>query len=142
MTGPTADVARRADGAPDARAELLPALVRFVVVGGLSVSADVCVLFVLHTVLHAHLVLATSVAYFVSLAVNYSLNHTWVFGAEGAHGVRLLRYGLLVAVNYGSTLAFVTGLTAAGLYYLASKAVAVAVNAVMNFTLFRYWVFK
>lgn len=139
MTSPTAVLGASVRGH---RRALLPALARFVVAGALSVGSDVTVLFVLHGLLHVQLVVATTCAYASSLVVNYTLNHVWVFASEGQMPRRLGRYLLLVGVNYASTIAFVTGLTAIGLFYLLSKAVAVAVNAVMNFVAFRGWVFR
>ena len=117
-------------------------LPRFFVVGALSVGTDVGCLTVLHSVLHFPLIAATTLAYGLGLLVNYSLNHTWVFAADGRLGDRLMRYGILVAINFSSTLGLIAGLTAVGLYYLIAKAVAVAVNAVINFVAFRYWVFR
>jgi putative flippase GtrA len=128
--------------APPQRRPLLQALVRFVATGGASVGIDVAVLAVLHGAFHVHLFIATSIAYFSSLAVNYSLNHAWVFQAQGSVSRRLVRYGSLVAVNYLSTVVIVTSLSAAGLFYLVAKSVAVGVNAVLNFFSFRYWVFR
>jgi putative flippase GtrA len=119
-----------------------PMLGRFVGVGGLSVGADVVVLVILRSGLHLPLLVATGIGYAVSLLINYSLNHAWVFEAEGDHARRVVRYLSLVAFNVASTFAFVAGLTAVGLYYLLAKAVAVAVNAVVNFTGFRFWVFR
>jgi putative flippase GtrA len=117
-------------------------LARFVAVGALSVGSDVVVLYLLHSVLGVPLLAATGVGYGVSLVINYSLNHSWVFDAEGQHHRRVVRYLTLVGFNVASTFAFVGGLTAAGLYYLLAKVVAVAVNAVVNFTGFRFWVFR
>ena len=95
----------------------------------------------LHSGLGVQLATATTAGYLASLVVNYSLNHAWVFGAEGQHGRRLVRYGSLVVVNYALTLGVVTGLVALGAEYLVAKAVVVVICAVMNFALFRSWVF-
>ena len=139
LTSPTAMLEASMRGH---RRPWLPALMRFGVAGTLSVGTDVAVLALLHGLFHVHLVIATTVAYLSSLVVNYSLNHVWVFASTGDMPRRLGRYLLLVGVNYASTLGFVTGLTAAGLYYLVSKAIAVATNAVLNFVSFRWWVFR
>lgn len=124
------------------RRALLQSLLRFAVTGGLSVGVDVLVLAGLHGALGVDLVLAASAGYLASLVVNYSLNHAWVFQSSGAHRRRLLRYGSLVLVNYALTIGVVSGLVALGVYYLLAKLVVVAINAVLNFTLFRSWVFS
>jgi putative flippase GtrA len=127
---------------PGRRPTLVQSLARFAMSGGLSVGVDVAALYLLHSLAHLVLAAATVIAYALSLAVNYSLNHAWVFQAEGDHRRRLARYGALVALNVGSTLGFVLGLTAVGVYYLLAKLVAVATNAVLNFAGFRFWVFR
>lgn len=119
-----------------------PMLGRFVAVGVLSVGSDVVVLATLRSGFHVPLLLATIIGYSVSLLVNYSLNHAWVFGADGDHARRVVRYLTLVGFNVVSTLLFVHGLTQVGVFYLLAKGVAVAVNAVVNFTAFRFWVFR
>lgn len=120
--------------------KLMSALLRFATTGVLSIGIDVVVLALLHQKVGLPLALAVSIAYFSSLVVNYTLNHNWVFEAEGNHHQRLLRYGCLVVVNYATTVTIVTGLSHF-MYYLLAKGVAVAVNAVINFTGFRLWVF-
>ena len=95
----------------------------------------------LHSGLGVQLAIATTVGYLASLVVNYSLNHAWVFGAQGQHGRRLARYGSLVVVNYLLTLGVVTGLVALDVQYLVAKAVVVVLCAIINFSLFRSWVF-
>jgi putative flippase GtrA len=122
--------------------QLQTMLARFLAVGGLSVGADVLVLFVLHSGFGVPLLVATMIGYFISLVINYTLNHRWVFGAPEGHVRRLVRYFVLVAFNVASTLAFVAGLTAAGVYYLLAKGVAIVVNAAVNFLSMRYWVFR
>jgi len=134
--------ATTAPAVAERRPALTQLLARFVAVGGLSVGSDVIVLFVLHSLAHVQLLAATIVGYAVSLVINYTLNHGWVFEASGDHHKRLVRYFTLVAFNVVSTLGFVEGLTSAGLHYLLAKCVAVAVNAVVNFTGFRFWVFR
>lgn len=116
-------------------------LLRFATTGGLSVGVDIALLAALHSGLSVPLPVAATAGYFASLVVNYSLNHAWVFEASGQHGRRMLRYGSLVVLNYALTLVGLTGLVALGLWYLVAKAIVVVVCAVLNFALFRSWVF-
>ena len=117
-------------------------LTRFVLVGAASVGSDVVVLVALHGGAGVPLVPATAVGYGVSLLVNYGLNHAWVFGAEGAHSRRAVRYLFLVGVNLATTLLFVPALAHAGVYYVLAKLLVVGGNAIVNFTAFRFWVFR
>ncbi len=124
------------------RPSLKESLVRFLVTGVCSLGADFAFLYGLHSGAGTSLTLATVVGSLAAVIVNYTLNRNWTFQATASHGSVVGPYLLMVAVNVGSTLLIVRGLTHLGLYYLVSKLVAVAVNAVLNFVSARYWVFK
>jgi putative flippase GtrA len=126
----------------DGRPSLLTSLLRFGVTGVCSVVVDVGVLSLLHSGLEMRLLWSTLIAYSAGLLVNYSLNRNWTFEASADHRQTLARYAAMVAFNVSSTLLIVLGLTHLGLFYLVSKLVAVAVNAVINFLASRYWVFS
>lgn len=117
---------------------------RFVVVGGISLAADVGTLALLHGVLAMALVPATTIAFGVSSVVNFWFNRQWVFarGRSGAARRQLVRYYLLLGLNLLSTLLITVGLTALGMLYLLAKLIASVGNAVVNYCLCRGWVFK
>jgi putative flippase GtrA len=117
-------------------------LPRYAAVGALSVAVDLSLLTVLHSVAHVALIAATSISFGAALVVNYSLNHVWAFDAAGLSWHRFSRYGVLVVINFGLTLALVSGLTRVGVYYLVAKALAVGIGAAINFTGYRSWVFN
>jgi putative flippase GtrA len=117
-------------------------LSRYTAVGVISVAVDLSLLALLRSVAGVALVTATSLSFAASLLVNYSLNHLWAFDVDGVSWRRLSRYGVLVLINFGLTLALVTGLTSLGVYYLLAKALAVLVGATINFTGYRTWVFR
>jgi len=114
---------------------------RFLLVGGASVVVDTSVLVSLRELTATPLWLATTAAFAAALGVNFSLNMRWVFGARGRLPGRLLRYGLLVLVNYLLTLVLVLGLAAAGMHYLLAKWTSIGVAAVINYIAYRRWVF-
>ncbi len=116
-------------------------LSRYLCIGGLSFIADVGILFLTHGVLHIWLPLATTLAYLVAFVVNFGLNRIWAFESNAPVGKQLTRYCALVAVNYGLTLAVVTGLAALGLEYLIAKAIATALTVLINYVAYRHWVF-
>jgi putative flippase GtrA len=117
---------------------------RFVVVGGLSLAADIAMLALLHGVLAVPLLVATTIAFTVASIINFSFNRQWVFegGRHGRTRKQLIRFYALVGLNLVSTLLITGGLSALGLLYLNAKLVAVVVNAVANYFLYRAWVFK
>ncbi|HVT21866.1 MAG TPA: GtrA family protein [Mycobacteriales bacterium] len=117
-------------------------LVRFCVTGVCSLGADFALLYGLHSGAGISLTAATVIGLTAAVLVNYTLNRNWSFQAKASHGATFAPYLFMVAVNFGSTLLIVRGLTHVGLYYLVSKLVAVATNAVLNFISARYWVFK
>jgi putative flippase GtrA len=114
---------------------------RFLVVGCSTVVLDTGLLVVLHGVFGVWLPIATAVSFIATLGWNFGLNHVWTFGADGAVPRRFGRYLVVVAGNLVVTIALVTGLTAVGLNYVASKLVAVAVVAIVNYVVYREWVF-
>ncbi len=117
---------------------------RFILVGGVSLGADIGTLALLHGVLGMPLVPATTAAFGVSSLVNFGFNRQWVFerGRTGAAKRQVVRYYLLLGLNLLSTLLITVGLTAVGMLYLAAKLVAAVVNAVANYFVYRAWVFK
>jgi putative flippase GtrA len=116
---------------------------RYLVAGGLSFSIDEFCLFVLHGLFHVWLPAATVLAFVLAFGVNFQLNRSWAFaaGGGGAVGRQAGRYGLLVAANLATTTFGVPGLTAAGVYYLISKAVVSGVLVVINYVVSRRWIF-
>ncbi len=115
---------------------------RFLLVGVVSYLTDAGTLALLHSGGGVPLLVATSIAFAVGLAVNYGLNRVLTFGSAAPVGSEVTRYLLLVLANYVVTLALVGGLTAVGLPYLGSKTVATVVLSVANFVAYRSWVFR
>lgn len=85
---------------------------------------------------------ATSLGFVTVLAVNFTLNRSFVFRSGAMARPAIVKYLVLVALNYCATLATVTGLTALGLTYVAAKTASTIINAVANYGAFRWWVFR
>jgi putative flippase GtrA len=128
--------------APEGRRSIFASLVRFGVTGVLSVVVDVGTLTGLHSGLGVPLFWATLAAYALGLLVNYSLNRNWTFQTKAEHRRTLIRYFTLVAFNFTSTELIVFLLPHHGWHYLVGKAIAVGLNAIINFTVGRIWVFR
>jgi putative flippase GtrA len=116
-------------------------VVRFLIVGVLSIATDATALFVLHGVFRIWLPAATAGAYGVAFVVNFGLNRIWVFRANGSVGRQLGWYIALVAFNLVFTVILVPTLTWLGLQYLVSKLLVAAVLAVLNYVTSRRWIF-
>ena len=117
-------------------------VVRYVGVGVLSLVVDAGTLGLLYEVAGWPLWLATSAGFWLSFTVNFLANKYVTFGAR-AHGARqLVRYSVLVGLNYLANLGIVTGLVAIGLAAVPAKVIAVALLSILNFLAYRQWVFR
>jgi putative flippase GtrA len=117
-------------------------LVRYLIIGGLSIVIDVILLYSLHSIVGVQLSIATAVAFLVSLIFNFLCNRMTMAGSETEQLMRhAFRYGLLVAANLGITVAVVTGAEHIGVPYLVAKLAVVAASTCWNFVLYRHWVF-
>lgn len=125
----------------DKGVNLSGAVTRFLAVGLLSVGVDTGALVVLRELVGLPLAVATSLAFALTLTVNFGLNMGFVFGVAGRVTGRLARYGVLVVVNYVLTLLLVLGIAGLGVHYVLAKLVAVACCALVNFVAYRHWVF-
>ncbi|WP_377325131.1 GtrA family protein [Pimelobacter simplex] len=127
----------------DARRPVAGAFARFLVTGGISYLVDVGTLVALHSGLDWPLGLATTGAFAVAFVVTFTLNRIWVFqaGQEAAAG-QVVRYLVLVGVNYVATLVIVLGLAHVGVPVVVAKTVAVVAIALSNFFLYRAFVFR
>jgi putative flippase GtrA len=118
-------------------------IVRFFVVGVLSLAVDLGVLWVLHGLLGVWLPLAAALSFLSSFVVNFGLNQRWTFNAtEGSTPAQLVRYTILVAANTLATAIAVTAITNTGVDYLIAKLMVVVVLTATNFVLMRIWVFR
>jgi putative flippase GtrA len=117
-------------------------LVRYGAVGILSLIVDAGTLWFLYDGVGTSLWLATTAGFWLSFAVNFLANKYVTFGAR-AHGARqLVRYAVLVGLNYLANLGIVTALVAVGLPAVVAKVIAVAVLSIVNFFAYRQWVFR
>jgi len=117
-------------------------VVRFLVVGALSYLVDITVLWLTVRQLAWPIVLGTTVAFGCAFVVNYGLGRRWVFRTSARRGPQVIRYGITVGLNYVLTLIAVTSLTALGVDLLIAKTISVAANAVVNYVLGRYWIYR
>ena len=111
--------------------------VRYLVVGGSTFVIDFGLLFTLHGKVHVNLAIATSLAYWISIAYNFSFNRHWTFSQRDKSDLRrhLSTYLVLLGFNYLFTVVFVS-LVSHSLNYLVAKAIAVAIQ--MTWTYFAY----
>lgn len=114
---------------------------RFLVVGALVYLIDVSILWFCVERVGLRISVGTTIAYAVAFVVNFSLGRQWVFPSKGRAHQQLVRFLVLVAVNYVFTLIGVIALTNAGVGLIVAKTSVVIVAAITNFFVGRHWVY-
>lgn len=118
------------------------ALVRYVAVGVLSLVVDAGTLWLLYDVGGQPLWFATTAGFWLSFGVNFAANKYVTFSAHTNGRRQLVRYVVLVVLNYLANLGIVTALVGLGLAAVVSKVIAVATLTALNFIAYRQWVFR
>lgn len=117
--------------------------VRYVAIGGTTFALDFFLLVLLHGVLGINLLVATTVAYWTSIAFNFLANRFWTFGATETHIIKhVMTYGLLLGFNYLFTVAFLAVATNLGMHYTIAKVVAVAIQMTWTYVIYKRFVFR
>jgi len=137
---PDADVADAQPRVGDGRRHLF----LYLAIGGLSYVVDTGLLLLISGPLGAPLWLATTVGFWVSVILNFSLNRLVFAQPTGGStvGAHSIRYGVLLGLNYLVTLAIVTLGVSWGWSPIVPKTIAVALTTTWNFVLYRRWVFR
>jgi putative flippase GtrA len=116
-------------------------VVRYLGVGVLSYGVDLGLLALGYSVLGWPLWVATSVGFWTSFAVNFGLNRVLTFRSTARAGWQLVRYSLLVAVNYLASLLIVGLAEHIGAGYAVGKTASVGILVIVNYAAYRWWVF-
>jgi putative flippase GtrA len=85
---------------------------------------------------------ATTIAFWASLAVVFLSNKYLTFGARGMGHRQLIRYFMLLGVNYVATLGIIALAQRIGVGYQVGKVAAVALTTVWNYLAYQLWVFR
>lgn len=117
-------------------------LVRYVAAGAFSFLVDAGTLWLLYAVVGTPLWLATTAGFWLSFVSAFTLNKYFTFGTRTNGPRQVVRYSVLVGVNYLANLGIVTGLHAVGLHALLAKVIAVGLLTVVNYFAYRFWVFR
>jgi putative flippase GtrA len=114
----------------------------YVAVGLAGFAVDFGLLVLFREVVGTPVWLAATIAFWGSLAVVFLTNKYVTFGARGAGHRQLVRYFVLLGVNYLATLGVLYLAERTGLGYQLGKIVAVAMTAVWNYFAYQLWVFR
>ena len=116
--------------------------VRYLFVGGSTFVLDFGLLAVFHGILGAVIAVATSAAYWISILYNFLLNRYWTFDAREKRSLKrhIVTYLMLLIVNYIFVVVFV-GIASRHINYLAAKAIAVALQMVWTYPVYKNKIF-
>ena len=114
----------------------------YVGVGLAGFAVDFGLLVLLREVFGAPVWLATTVAFWASLGVVFLSNKYLTFGAQGAGHRQLVRYFILLGVNYLATLGVIWLAERTGLGYQLGKIISVAMTTLWNYFAYQLWVFR
>lgn len=116
--------------------------IRYLFVGGTTFIIDIGTLFVLHGKLQVNIAIATSIAYWLSVIYNFSLNRWWTFSASENNKLRhhLMAYGVILGINYLFTVIFVS-FVSRHINYAAAKTIAVAIQVTWTYPVYKHFVF-
>ena len=116
---------------------------RFAVVGVTTAALYYGLLYSGVEFLALNVVLTSSVAYVIVIAVNYLMHYSWTFGATSPHTTALKRYLVMTGCGFFiNALIMYIGVSILLLNYLLIQTVAMAVIIVWNYCLSSIWVFR
>lgn len=122
-------------------AGLLRRWVSYLVVGATSTAVDLGLLVLLHEGAGAALWVAATFGYWSSVIVNFTLNRHVSFGDRPGGRTAVVRFGVLLGVNWTLTLLAVSAAVHLGWPYAVGKVGVVGLLTVLNYTAYSRWVF-
>ena len=115
-----------------------------VISGGITALVDLALLFTLRETLHQSYWISVNAAFAFAILVNFSLQKFWTFSnrdLRGAH-TQFMKFFFVAMGNIvmNNILMFILS-AMLGIWYLGAQILATGMLAVVNFTLYRHFVF-
>ena len=118
-------------------------LVKYAIAGTLAVVVHFVTLAFLVEVAGLVPLVSTTVGFLLGCAVNYMLQHLWVFAATGNHATFLSRYIVVTAITTTMNVAlFHLLFSIVSLWYLFAQAISTIVIFLVNFEINRRFTFR
>jgi putative flippase GtrA len=114
----------------------------YIGVGLVGFCVDFGLLLLFREVFGTPIWVAATIAFWASLAVVFLSNKYLTFGARGMGHRQLVRYFVLLGINYLATLGIIAVAQRIGVGYQVGKVAAVAVTTVWNYLAYQLWVFR
>ena len=118
--------------------------VKFLIAGGIATSTDLLLLFFFHSILKLNVVIAATLAFVLAFFVSFYLQKFWTFRENSTHKIRLqlFFYFFLGIVNTGiNAEAMHILVNTMHIWYLLAQVLISAVIAVLNFIVYKYFIF-
>ncbi len=116
---------------------------RFLIVGGATAVLYYCVLLIGIELMGWSAVVASSLAYVLSLAINYPLHYRWSFESEQRHRTAMFRYLLMnftgFFLNWG-VMHFAQKDDA--VHYLFIQTLAITIIVIWNYIVSNRWIYS
>jgi putative flippase GtrA len=116
--------------------------VRYLLVGGTTFVIDFSLLVTLHGHFKLNLGASTSVAYWISIMYNFTLNRYWTFDVREKESLarHITTYFVLLVFNYLFTVTFVS-ILGTHINYIIAKALAVAIQMTWTYPVYKKYIF-
>ncbi|MFA6467009.1 MAG: GtrA family protein [Patescibacteria group bacterium] len=116
---------------------------KFLLIGGSATLIDVALLFLLKEKAHLPAVLAVALEQILIITYNFLLNKYWTFQSKNIPWQQLQRYFVLVAGNYLAAIFLMYFMhQILGFNYILVRLITIALMALINFILYKHWVYK
>lgn len=116
-------------------------VILFLLIGASSSLIDVGSLYILNKVLIVDKVFSITIAFLLGLVFNY-LCHTYITFGNSANGKNLIKYLIVVLVNYLVTISLIQLMQMVNIDIVIAKIITLPVVAAITFLLSSKWVYK
>jgi putative flippase GtrA len=116
--------------------------IRYLFVGGTTFIIDVGTLVLLHGKFKVNIAVATSIAYWLSVTYNFTLNRWWTFSASESKKLHqhIAAYSVLLGCNYLFTVIFVS-IVSRHINYTIAKTIAVILQTTWTYPVYKHIIF-
>ena len=117
--------------------------VRYFISGSTALIVHVAVLALLVELFAFNETVASGIGFVVAVLVNYTIQHTWVFEAEGNHGEHFPRYLLVTLITFSLNLGlFWMAVNVVEIWYPLAQVLTTGIIFILNFLINRQFTFK
>jgi putative flippase GtrA len=118
-----------------------PQLIKYLIIGVITVSIDLGLLALLHHVFGVNVFVSATISFWTSLVFNFSANKFWTFGITENTVQHTGAYLTLIGINYLVGIGMIAASSTLGVSYLAAKLLAVMLTTCWNFLLYKHIIF-